>query len=103
MSEWQSEPSFTPVTPAAKQYLGILWRRLELPETSFDHWSLEFAREVFEIAKMYEKPWMAEACTLRGMEPEDELLVVLDENGVFDEDQTRQQWVPEGWKAEWKW
>lgn len=99
---WESI-KFSPITPAAGQYLQRVWREAELPEMDFRHWSLEFAREMYEVIAMYQQPFMVEACAIRGVDLGDELLVVLDECGVFDEDPTVQQWVPLGWKPPSSW
>lgn len=96
-------PTFTAMTPAAKNNLSRVWLAAGLPEQSFDHWSVEFAREIYEIIAMYQTAALFEACGLRNVDPADELLLVLDENGCFDEDETAQQWVPQGWRPESRW
>jgi len=81
--------TFTPATPAAKQYLELAWQELKLPATSFDHWSLDYARDVYEILRICSR----EVARVR-------LIEILNTVEVWDPDTTKQQWVqpwhPEG-------
>lgn len=77
---------YTPITPTGVANLRKLWRTHALPEVSLTHWSNEYAREVWQVIVDWTKPETGLT--------NDDLLLMLDAMGVWDEDQTEQQWAP---------
>lgn len=84
-AEWLG---YTPMTADAEAWLTRLWRQHALPdEPSFTHWSLEYAREVFELINSMTKAQVV-------MEDMIRLLASMD---VWSADQRDQQWTPDTW------
>jgi hypothetical protein len=78
---------YTPASPAAKQYLTHAWAIRHLAPTSFEHWSLDYARDVYEIIAIYAE------------HDPNNLVRALTEVGVWDPDTHVQQWEPT-WRPE---
>lgn len=82
---------FTPMEKRAVASFVQLWRRFDLPnKPDFEHWSVEYAREVWELVT--ESPKV-------GID-KDTLIQLLTTMDVWDPEPTKQQWVPKGWSAE---
>jgi len=71
----------TPINAAAKQWLTKLWAEYQLPPTSFNHWSMEYAREMAELATTFHR-----------IDP-DSVEPALRTCEVWDPDRSKQQWV----------
>lgn len=82
---------FTPMEKRAVAAFIQLWRRFDLPDKpDFEHWSVEYAREVWDLVTDAPKQGIDKETVVQ-------LLTTMD---VWDPEPTKQQWVPLGWKAE---
>ena len=94
-AEWLG---YTPMTADAEAWMTKLWRQHNLPEEpDFSYWSLEYARDIYEIVRAFTNPDVVSDFEKAGIDPRNRLLKALLAADVWDDDRTKQQWVPLGW------
>ena len=98
MTSWLG---YTAMTADAEAWMTRLWRQHNLPEEpDFSHWSIEYAREVYEVVTAFTSPEVVQGFEEFGDDPRQHLLKALNACDVWDDDKTKHQWVPLGWKPD---
>ena len=84
----------TAITKQAKDWLTDAWASFDLPSVDFSGWSLEYAREISWIIRVWTDDDMIKDFEKSGQDPTDQLILALDLNDVFDPEPSLHQWVP---------
>lgn len=82
------------LTPSAISHMQTLWQKHDLPEVDFEHWSPEYARDIWELVNVFSRPDIQQAHNAAGEDARQALLRALEGCDVYDGDKSKQQWTP---------